>query len=117
MENVEQIYVNDFGLSFYWRKEDEVLKDRVQIVFKETGFYLSLAEIIRFSEMIADACKKTDCGTCCNRSRCHKFLLKTPLREIDLAVSSGELVKIKDLIEGTLFHVQLIDYLSRLSLN
>lgn len=117
MDNVETIYINDFGVAFYWRKEDEVLTDRVQIVFKETGFYLSKAEIRKFSGMIGDACSKQDCGSCCARGRCHRFLLKTPLREIDLAVSSGELTKIKDLIEGTLFHLELYDYLNTVGRN
>jgi len=111
MNTIEQIYLTDFGVAFYWRKEDEVLTDRIQIVFKETGFYLSIAEIKRFSEMINDASGRSKCNGCCHSGRCHKFLLKTPLREIDLAVSAPELSEIKELIEGTLFYAELYAYL------
>lgn len=117
MNTIEQIYLTDFGVAFYWRKEDEVLRDRIQIVFKETGFYLSIAEIKKFSEMILDACQKNECASCCHRDQCHKFLLKTPLRQIDLAVSAKELSKIKELIEGTLFYSRLHNYINGPGLN
>jgi hypothetical protein len=118
MKEIEQIYFNEFGVAFHWRKNDEVLKDRVQIVFKETGFYLSENEIRDFSEIINDTCQKLDhCGECCHRARCHKFLLKTPLKEIDLAVSKNELMQIKDLIEGTLFTIELMEYIDNICKN
>lgn len=117
MNTIEQIYLTDFGVAFYWRKEDEVLRDRIQIVFKETGFYLSVAEIRKFSRMIVEASEKNNCTNCSNGNRCHKFLLKTPLRQIDLAVSVRELDKIKDLIEGTLFYAELQNYINGEGLN
>lgn len=117
MRDVRIIYHNTFGMSFYWVKEDEVLTDRIQIVFKETGFYLSVAEIRKFSGMISEACTKTNCGNCSKAGKCRRFLLKTPLKQIDLAVSANELDKIKDLVEGTLFQVELNHYLWNVSLN
>jgi len=111
MKDIEQIYFNDFGVAFHWRKNDTVLKDRIQMVFKETGFYLSGNEIKDFAKLIDEACRETNCADCCHRSRCHKFLLKTPLKQVDLAVSKSELMQIKDLVEGTIFTIQLLDYL------
>ena len=89
------IYHNDFGVAFYWAKEGEVLTARVQIVFKETGFYLSTSEIIKFSAMIGEACAQNNCKSCKASGQCRRFLLKTPLQQIDLAVSPYELNKIK----------------------
>lgn len=111
MRDVSIIYNNNFGVAFYWVKEDEILTDRVQVVFKETGFYLSYAELKEFSGMISEACTKSNCGNCCMKKSCRRFLLKTPLQQIDLAVSADDLGKIKDLVEGTLFQLELIDYL------
>jgi hypothetical protein len=44
-------------------------------------------------------------------------LLKTPLKEIDLAVSKSELMQIKDLIEGTLFTMELMEYIDNICKN
>lgn len=117
MRDVRIIYHNSLGMAFYWVKEDEVLTDRIQMVFKETGFYLSYTEIKKFSGMISEACTKTNCATCGRGNNCKRFLLKTPLQQIDLAVSADELDKIKDLVEGTLFQLELEDYLWGFGLN
>ena len=45
------------------------------------------------------------------KGQCHKFLLKTPVPEIDLAVNYSEFMEIKDLVEGALFNIGLRDYL------
>lgn len=117
MREIEQIYYNDFGVAFHWKKNNVVLKNKVQIVFKETGFYFSLKEIKQFNHIIDNACRKLDCGTCSQREKCHKFLLKTPLSEIDLAVSEDELLHIKDLMEGTLFTLEMLDYINSIGRN
>ncbi len=116
MKEIEQIYFNDFGVAFYWRKEDMVIKDRVQIVFKETGFYFSVEEIKQFTVIVNEMSDKT-CCECSHRNKCHKFLLKTPLREVDLAVSQHELSNIKDLLEGTLFNIDLFEYINNVCKN
>lgn len=117
MNDIEQIYHNNLGVAFHWIQNDVVLKERVQIVFKETGFYFTLCEIKDFVQIIDTTCKKRDCGDCPYNSQCHKFLLKTPLQHLDLAVSQNELLEIKDLVEGTLFTIELLDYLSNLCRN
>lgn len=117
MREVEQIYYNDFGLSFHWKKDDKVVTSKVQIVFKETGFYLSYPEIQAFAKIIDNTCEEMKCEGCCHRSKCHKFLLKTPLQQVDLAVSKSELFQIKDLIEGTLFNMDLYEYITKVCKN
>ena len=111
MKEIEQIYFNEFGVAFHWKKEQKVLKSKVQLVFKETGFYLSKEELTIFAGNIDLTCNELSCNTCEFQRKCHKFLLKTPLQQIDLAVSVDELMQIKDLVEGTIFQIQLKDYL------
>ena len=111
MKEIEQIYFNDFGVTFYWKKNEKVLKDRIQIVFKETGFYFSIPEIRQFCGIVNEMSSRS-CSEFSMRNKCHKFLLKTPLNEIDLAVNQSELSNIKDLLEGTLFNIELFDYIN-----
>ena len=117
MKEIEQLYFNDFGVAFFWKKRGVVLKDKVQLVFKETGFYLSGDEVQQFSCIIDDTVAETGCAGCQRRNSCHKFLLKTPLSQVDLAVTRTELQQIKDLVQGALFHAQLFDYLDDLCMN
>ena len=117
MKEIEQIYYNDFGVAFHWRKGDEILTDKVQLVFKETGFYLTENEIKEFTSIIDKTCNETQCTGCNMRSSCYRYLLKTPLKGVDLAVSKNELYLIKDLVEGTLFNLNLLEYLNNVCKN
>lgn len=117
MKEIEQIYFNDFGVAFHWKKNDMVLTEKVQIVFKETGFCLSINEVRAFAQLITNTCEEMDCSGCCHKASCHKYLLKTPLQQIDLAVSKDELFQIKDLVEGTLFTMDLYDYINDICKN
>lgn len=117
MKEIEQIYFNDFGVAFHWRKGDEILTDKVQLVFKETGFYLTENKIKEFTTIINTACNETECSGCNMRSSCYRYLLKTPLKGVDLAVSKNELYLIKDLVEGTLFNLNLLEYLNNVCKN
>lgn len=117
MREIEQIYYNDFGVAFHWKRDNKVLTEKVQIIFKETGFYLSLHEIRAFAQLIENTCEEMECSGCCHRASCYKYLLKTPLQQIDLAVSKSELLQIKDLVEGTLFTMELYDYINNVCKN
>ena len=55
MRDLEQIYHNNFGISFYWKKESGTILDKVQLVFRETGFYLTIAELNQFCYLIEDS--------------------------------------------------------------
>ena len=112
MRQIEQIYINETGMAFFWKDEETVISDKVQLVFKETGFYFSVDELKQFMALIEDSCNQNKvCERCAMKDRCHKFLLKTPVSQIDLAVSVTELEGIRDLIEGALFKVNLHDYI------
>jgi hypothetical protein len=112
MRQIEQIYVNETGMAFFWKHEETIISDKVQLVFKETGFYFSVQELEQFMVLIADSCMRNkSCESCTIKNKCHKFLLKTPVSQIDLAVSMPELEGIRDLVEGALFKVSLHEYI------
>ncbi len=117
MKEIEQIYHNDFGVAFYWKIDNCVYKDRVQLVFRETGFYFTSDEITEFSGFVNEMADKHGCCECGYRSKCHRFLLKTPVREVDLAVTQDELLNIKDLLDGVIFNVSLMQYLNNICRN
>lgn len=109
---MKQIYCNDAGTSFFWRKENELQTDKVQLIFRETGFYFSRQELKVFQSCIDESYHlNKSCEECQLKNDSYKFLLKTPCSPIDLAVSMKELNAIKDLVESTLFKINLNDYL------
>lgn len=118
MREIEQIYHNNFGIAFYWKNGKEVISGKVQLVFKETGFYFTVAELNQFCDLIEDSLIENACCESCElKNSCHKFLLKTPCAAIDLAVSMKELKSIKDLVEGSLFKIELKEYVYSAGLN
>jgi hypothetical protein len=118
MKEIKQLYYNSLGTAFYWKKEDEVVTNKVQLVFKETGFYFTEEELLLFKSYIEDSFAQNQCCDDCQlKNKCHKFLLKTPCSQIDLAVSMEELNAVKDLVEGTLFKINLEDYLYGVGMN
>lgn len=105
---MKQIYSNDFGMAFYWNREEEFSSEKIQLVFKETGFHLALPELENFALLIAESISKTNsCKECKLKSNCSRFLLQTPAKQIDMAVSIPELEGIQDLVNGTIFKVKL----------
>ena len=114
MKEVAQLYNNDFGLAFYWKKDGTVLKDRIQFIFKEMGFYLLPNEVEEFKQLAEGTINYYNCRKCSCGKDCHKLLLKTPIDGVDLAVTKTELVNIKDLMEGVLFNLGLNNYLDAL---
>lgn len=118
MKGIKQIYYNDLGTSFYWKKENDVVMDKVQLIFRETGFYFTKDELLLFKSCIEDSFILNNCcEDCALKVQYHKFLLKTPCSQIDLAVSMEELNAMKDLVEGTLFKINLDDYLNGAGMN
>jgi len=118
MREIEQLYHNNFGIAFYWKKENETITDKVQLVFKETGFYFTVQELNHFCDLIEDSLVENACCEACElKYSCHKFLLKTPCAAIDLAVSMTELKSIKDLVEGSLFRIDLDEYVYGAGMN
>jgi hypothetical protein len=117
MEDISTIYSNNYGMAFYWKKS-YTITDKVQLIFKETGFYYTFSELRTFNRLIKDSLKKNNCcAACALKKECHKFLLKTPCEAIELAVTGQELSAIKDLVEGTLFKIELTDFIKGVGRN
>lgn len=112
----QDIYIlhhNRLGIAFMWKKPCSIMKEKVQIIFRDMGFYLTYSEVQRFQKLVQESRGKLpDCGLGCGRN-CRSLLLRTPSQKIDIAVSPGELEEIEDLIKGALFRVQLEDYLEK----
>lgn len=118
MEDVNVIYHNNFGIAFKWKESIVKIKtDRIQLVFKDMGFYLTEKEVREFSENIRIAQPYKACSNCENPGNCRTILLKTPLKKMDFVVNKQELNEICDLVEGTLFHLQIESYLKDLGRN
>ena len=108
MQDMKLIHDNSAGIAFFWKKGNKILNNRVQLIFRETGFYLDAQELKTFQSCIT-ACYQNNscCATCDLKNHCNKFLLKTPCEQIDLAVSIAELQSIEDLVQGTIFKIEL----------
>ena len=118
MQDIHRIYYNEFGIAFQWKRDiAQGNTDIIQLVFRRTGFYLTLEEIKEFANNIQDAKAFQPCDGCKASGHCETILLQTPLRKVDLAVTRKELTFIEDLVKGTLFKIELEGYLSDLSLN
>ncbi|OCB77360.1 hypothetical protein [Flavobacterium crassostreae] len=118
MDEMKQIYYNNSGTSFFWKKENEVLTHCIQLIFRETGFYFTRQELQLFRGCIDESYQLNKCCDGCPlKNNCYKFLLKTPCSQIDLAVSMRELKAIKDLVEGTLFKINLEEYCNGIGRN
>jgi hypothetical protein len=112
MSDIQRIYHNDFGIAFQWKQDLAKNKhNHFQVIFRDTGFYLSLSQLENFSKLVQRAANRNCCNDCKANAHCRAILLKTPATEVDLAVSRDELESISDLIEGTLFQIKLDRYL------
>jgi len=119
MENdIHKIYHNSFGIAFQWKFPEQKKKPKkVQLVFRDMGFYLSLVEIKEFYNCIY-ATKQLETDVCC-REDCDKrcIMIKSPSDKVSLAVNETELLQLEDLLKGTLFQLELNDYLNHLCKN
>jgi len=112
MKDIEQIYRNDFGISFYWKEGNEIISDKIQLLFKQMGFYFSVQELNEFHDLIEDCVTDhNDYDTRGIKRAFDKFLLKTPYVALDLEISPTELDSIKDLVDGSLFRLHLNEYI------
>ncbi|GHA36597.1 hypothetical protein GCM10007103_17660 [Salinimicrobium marinum] len=111
MEDVVLIYHNELGLAFRWKNTvPNADYERIQVVFRNMSFYLLQEEISKFSQNIRSA-QFYNCSDCKANKSCRNILLKTPLEKMDISLNMQELSKLSDLVEGTLFKLDLQDYI------
>ena len=118
MQDIHRIYHNSYGISFQWKRNrlEDLMK--VQIIFKDTGLLLSKEELTLFSNNIRHT-KETYslCNDCVHNDSCKGLLIEAPLPHITFAVNTKELKGIQDLVEGTLFHMNLNNFLGEICNN
>ncbi|MDD3005399.1 DUF6686 family protein [Flavobacterium sp.] len=113
-----KIYSNNVGIAFYWNRVNEDTTAKIQLVFKETGFNLTVPELEYFAQLIIESQSQiASCKDCKTYTNCRRFLLQTPAKQIDLAVSKQELTEIKDLVNGTLFLLKIQEHVYGLGRN
>ncbi|MDW5289514.1 hypothetical protein [Formosa sp. PL04] len=117
-QDINKIYHNTFGVSFIWKQETTRKQSpKIQIIFRDMGFYLTYHEIIQFQKQISYVKSINPCTCCKDKERNRFMLLKTPCNQVDLAINALELRDIDDLINGTLFHLELDDYVNEICKN
>ena len=116
-DEILNIYSNSYGISFKWKYGVKKNKDKVQMVFRDTGLLLTRKELIQFSKNIQCTLNGEEGCHRCNEEDCRSLLLDTPAPQISLAVSKRELGALEDLVEGTLFQMDLDTYLNNICEN
>lgn len=115
MQDIHPIYHNSFGVAFQWKRNS--VKDimKVQIVFRDTGLLLSKEELDQFSKNIKyTKDNSTLCNDCAHNESCKALLVDSPAKQITFAMNAKELSALEDLVEGTLFQMNLDNYLGGL---
>ncbi len=115
MQDIHPIYHNKYGFAFQWKRN--AVKDilKVQIVFRDTGLLLSKEELNQFSKNIKYTKENNSlCTDCVNNDACKALLIDTPAAQITFAVNVKELNGIHDLVEGTLFQMNLDNFIGGL---
>ncbi|GGX07275.1 hypothetical protein [Aquimarina muelleri] len=117
MSAINKIYSNDLGISFFWKRDECISTPKIQLVFRDIGFLLSLPELKDFSDSCSATINSSCCSQCENPQHCRSLLLRTPSDKIDLAVNRQELYQIRELINGTIYRVELKYWTRNLCLN
>lgn len=115
MQDIHTIYQNNFGIAFQWKRSAGKDFNKVQIVFRNTGLYLSQDELLLFSKQIDCTVNREGlCTECRENKECRSLLVETPAPQIAFAVSHTELYQMQDLIKGTLFQLDLDKILKKI---
>ena len=115
MKDIHPIYHNSFGFAFQWKRNS--VKDimKIQLVFRDTGLLLSKEELNQFSKNIKYTKNNSPlCNDCSNNGSCKALLVDSPAKQITFAMNAKELAAVEDLVEGTLFQMNLDNYLGGL---
>lgn len=119
MNDINPIYQNDFGIAFQWKKEKPSQSKKVQVIFRDIGLLLTSGELRHFSKCIAETLESGKdhlCNDCKVKGSCRSLLLNTPAHQISFAVSYQEAVEIRDLINGTMFRLELDSFFGELGI-
>ncbi len=114
MDEIYTLHYNSFGIAFKWKRSPSRDLNKVQLVFRDTGLYLTFKELTCFSKLIEKTLSKPlMCTNCKNNKSCRSILMETPLPQVSFVMTHHELFEMQDLIEGTLFQLGLNDVLEK----
>ncbi|GAA4233718.1 hypothetical protein GCM10022291_11470 [Postechiella marina] len=114
MEDINTIYYNDLGIAFKWKRCAAKDFNKIQLVFKNTGLFLTQKELIQFSKNIEQTFSKIKANhSKLNNDIYSLFLLEAPNAHISFTMTFSELKKIQDLITKTLFLLGLNSILKK----
>lgn len=106
MKNIDIIYRNESGIAFYWKTSKQgTLK--AQVIFRDMGFYFTLDQLKKFAYLSEETLVHQTCKDCPAPRDCRSLLLKTPLNDVDLAVSRQEVYQIQDLLDQTILRMEM----------
>lgn len=113
MKEIDLIYHNQFGVAFKWKSDIGKDSNKVQLVFRDTGMLLTKKELVYFSKCIKGVGRDHyRCEGCPHQESCRTLLLSTPAPQITLALNAKELEAIEDLVSGSLFQLNLNDFIN-----
>ena len=107
-DDIEIISHNPFGIAFYWKINQSTDKEKIQLVFKDTGLLFNADQILLFHAYVEQSLQKHRCINC---SDC-KFLLQTPIQELNFALEIEEITALNNLLKHVQFSVELDNLLS-----
>ena len=114
MEEVYTIYYNSFGIVFKWKRCASKDINKIQVIFRDTGLYLTVKELAIFSKLIDKALSKPLlCTDCKRKESCNSILLETPIPQVSFVMAHHELLDMQDLMNGTLFQFGLDNVLQK----
>lgn len=108
MEDFHKIYHNSFGASIQWKRSIKEHFNKVQIVFKNTGLYMTHEEIQLFSSYIDEAMSSAVNSILVENLDQEKkslYPVETPFSQLCFAMTLAEVKGLQDLIKGTLFNL------------
>ena len=114
IDEIYTIHYNSIGIAFKWKRGSLKDLNKTQLVFKDSGLYLSTAELTRFAELIDQALSKPlKCSDCTKDQGCKSTLIQTPISDVTFVMSHNELLEMQDLLKGTLFQLGLNSFLEK----
>lgn len=106
MDDIHTIYYNNFGIAFQWKRNLGKNIHKVQLVFRDTGLFLSKEELVLFNKQIRSTLLGSKkCNNCTSKNTCRSTLLETPISQVSFAVSKNDLLELENLVEGTIFQL------------
>lgn len=118
-EDISTLYHNDFGMSFKWVDDLNNNDNNIRIIFRLACLYVSITQIKSLLCEVNSTLNKAEtsyCNDCELNSSCKSLLMHIPNSDVSFAMSHIEMEQMKELLEGTLFQIELQNFLGRLDI-